>query len=124
MSFTRRDVLAALVAAFMLPMGSASAGYVSGWDLLEICKASPASPVYRQKVAQCMGYVVAISDTFDCSEKLHGFNWSNTTPVGQADVVKSTIAWLSRHPQLLDYKSDGLVAAALAETYPCKLASQ
>ena len=124
MSFRKYVVLAAVLAAALMPASSATAGYLTGWDLLEICKSSPASPVYRQQVAQCMGYVVAISDTFDCSEKLHGFNWSNATAGDQREVVKATVSWLSSHPKLLDYKSDGLVAAALADTYPCRLASQ
>lgn len=125
MSFRKFIVLAAAVAAAaMLPAGGATAGYLTGWDLLQICKSSPASALYRQQVAQCMGYVIGISDTFDCSEKLHGFNWSSSTPAAQADVVKSAVTWLSTHPNLLSYKSDGLVAAALAETYPCRLASK
>ena len=124
MSFRKYVVLAAVLAASMLPASGASAGYLSGWDLLEICKSNPASPLYRQQVAQCMGYVIGISDTFSCSEKLHGFNWSNTTAVDQREVVKAAVDWLSSHPTLLDYKSDGLVAAALADTYPCRLASQ
>ena len=100
------------------------AGYVSGWDLLELCKANPASPVYRLHVSQCIGYVVGVSDTFDCTSKLHGFNWSSTAPVAQSDLVNVTIAWLNSHPNLLGHKSDGLVAAALAEAYPCRIASQ
>lgn len=122
--FTKRYVLAAVMAlALNQPIG-AMAGYVNGWDLLEICKASPSSPVYRLKVAQCTGYVVGVSDTFDCTSKLHGFNWSSTAPGNQSDLVKVTINWLNSHPNLLTHKSDGLVAAALAEAYPCRLASQ
>lgn len=117
-------VLAAAVALALWVPGSANAGYVSGWDLLEICKANPASPVYRLHVSQCLGYVVGVSDTFDCSSKLHGFNWSSTSPASQSDLVKVTVNWLSSHPSLLDHKSDGLVAAALSEAYPCRVASQ
>jgi hypothetical protein len=122
--FKKRYVLAAVLAlALNHPVG-AMAGYVNGWDLLEICKASPASPHYRLKVAQCMGYVVGVSDTFDCTSKLHGFNWSSTAPTTQSDLVKVTVDWLDGHPNLLNHKSDGLVAAALSEAFPCRLASQ
>lgn len=119
----RRVLLAALAVTLAVP-GPAMAGYVSGWDLLQICKSNPASPVYRLHVSQCLGYVVGVSDTFDCGSKLHGFNWSSTSPVAQTDLVKVTIDWLSSHPNLLDRKSDGLVAAALSEAYPCRVASQ
>jgi hypothetical protein len=122
--FKKRYVLAALLALALNQPVEASAGYVNGWDLLEICKASPSSPLYRLKVAQCTGYVVGVSDTFDCTSKLHGFNWSSTTPGTQSDLVKVTVDWLNNHPNLLNHKSDGLVAAALSEAFPCRLASQ
>ena len=122
--FKTRDVIAAIVALSLNYPSGAMAGYVNGWDLLEICKASPSSPLYRLKVAQCTGYVVGVSDTFDCTSKLHGFNWSSTTPDTQSDLVKVTVDWLNNHPNLLNHKSDGLVAAALSEAFPCRLASQ
>jgi hypothetical protein len=122
--FKTRYLLAAIVALALNCSGGAMAGYVNGWDLLEICKASPSSPLHRLKVAQCLGYVVGVSDTFDCTSKLHGFNWSNTTPSAQSDLVKVTVDWLNGHPHLLNHKSDGLVAAALSEAFPCRLASQ
>jgi len=109
--FKKRYVLAALLALALNHPAEASAGYVNGWDLLEICKASPSSPLYRLKVAQC-------------TSKLHRFNWSSTTPGTQSDLVKVTIDWLNNHPSLLNHKSDGLVAAALSEAFPCRLASQ
>lgn len=124
MFFSKRHVLAAAFALAVLSPTGATAGYVSGWDLLELCKANPASPVYRLQVSQCIGYVVGVSDTFDCASKLHGFNWSSTAPTTQSDLVKVTVAWLNSHPGLLDRKSDGLVAAALSEAYPCRVASQ
>lgn len=120
----KRHVPAAGLALALLAPGNAMAGYVSGWDLLEICKANPASPIYRLQVSECRGYVVGVADTFDCSSKLHGFNWSSTSPASQSDLVRVTINWLSTHPNLLDRKSDGLVAAALSEAYPCRVASQ
>jgi hypothetical protein len=122
--FKTRDVIAAIVALSLNYPSGAMAGYVNGWDLLEICKANPSSPLYRLKVAQCTGYVVGVSDTFDCTSKLHGFNWSSTAPGTQSDLVKVTVDWLNNHPNLLNRKSDGLVAAALSEAFPCRLASQ
>jgi len=124
MFFLKRQVLAAVLALAVFSPTGATAGYVSGWDLLELCKASPASPVYRLQVSQCIGYVVGVSDTFDCASKLHGFNWSSTAPATQSDLVRVTVTWLNSHPSLLGHKSDGLVAAALSEAYPCRIASQ
>lgn len=112
--------LAALMALALLPGREAEAGYVSGWDLLEICKASPSDPVYRLKGAQCQGYVVGVADTFDCTEQLHGFTWDSSTRVAQPELVKVAVDWLSAHPDLLGREADGLVAAALHDSYPCK----
>ena len=87
----KRQVLAAALAMTLSLPGNAMAGYVSGWDLLEICKSNPASPIYRLHVSQCLGYIVGVSDTFDCGSKLHGFNWSSTAPAAQSDLVRVTI---------------------------------
>ena len=112
-------VLAGLVAIALNPGSEAKAGYVSGWDLLEVCKATPGIPSWQMKTAECFGYVVGVADTFDCQDRLHGFTWDSATKVPQQDVVKTVVDWLSHHPATLQHESDGLVAAALHETYPC-----
>lgn len=112
-------VLALLLATIMTSARQAHAGYVSGWDLLEVCKAAPATPTWRVKTGQCFGYVIGVADTFDCKEQLHGFSWNSSTPTPQQDVVKKVVAWLVDHPGTLNHESDGLIAAALHESFPC-----
>lgn len=111
---------AAIAAIALLPTGPANAGYVSGWDLLEICKANPEDPAQKLKQAQCMGYVIGVADTFDCQDKLHGFTWDSTSHVSQTALVEIVIDWLNANPDKLQRESDGLVGAALHEAYPCK----
>lgn len=111
---------AALMALALLPAAPANAGYVSGWDLLEICKAHPDDAEHKLKQAECTGYVVGVADTFDCQEKLHGFTWNSTAHVSQSALVEHVITWLNAHPELLSHESDGLVAATLSEAFPCK----
>lgn len=100
--------------------GGAQAGFVAGTDLMALCKAPSADPLYRLRVSECIGYVIGVADTFDCSEQLHGFHWNSKAAVSQDQLVQTVTTWLSRHPENLHYESDGLVAAALAESYPCK----
>lgn len=113
-------VLAAVLAAALLSPTGATAGFVSGGDLLASCKPQPVDPVFRLKVAECRGYVVAIADSFDCGQDARGFTWNSSTRATQPEVVDAVVAWLAKHPHQLGYQANGLVAAALAESYPCR----
>lgn len=112
-----------LFASFLVVLGSAGsahAGFVSGMDLLQSCVPARADPVFRQKVAECRGYVVGVADTFDCTNALLGFNWqSSSMQASQRSIVDLVIGWLRSHPELLQFEADGLVAAALSEKFPC-----
>lgn len=99
--------------------GTAQAGFVSGRELLDICSPAPADPFYRLKVAECRGYVVAVADTADCSRKDAEFTWDSTANPSQRALVDKVIVWLRSHPGTLHFQANGLVAAALAESYPC-----
>ena len=118
-----RCVLAAVLAAALLSPSGVAAGFVSGGDLLESCKPQPIDPVFRLKIAECHGYVVAIADSFDCGQDARGFTWDSTTHVSQRDLVAAVVTWLGKHPRQLGYQANGLVAAALSETYPCRAAA-
>lgn len=119
MNTARQLVSVALVALAFTASPPAKAGYVTGQDLLSICSPQRADPVYRLKVAQCRGYVVAIADTADCSRKNIEFRWNSATNASQHQLVDTVVGWLEAHPALLTYQADGLVAAALADQYPC-----
>lgn len=114
---------AGLVAVAMLlalgQAGSARAGYVTGGELLGSCRPARIDPVYRLKVAECRGYVVGVSDSFDCRRHNQDFSWENRSRVSQEELVNVVIAWLESHPETHFYQADGLVAAALSEAFPC-----
>lgn len=110
---------AALVALAILSTTPASAGFVTGHDLLDSCRPLAADPVYRLKLAECRGYVLAIADASECSRKNIEFRWDSATGTAQHGIVKTVVDWLRAHPAALDYKADGLVAAALSDAFPC-----
>lgn len=114
---TLSAALLLLAALFCWP---AQAGFVSGKDLQDICLSDQSGSGNPLKAAECLGFVMGVADTFDCVEKLHDFNWDSSAKANQHQLVKSVVAWLDRHQNSLDFEADGLVAAALAEAFPCK----
>ena len=113
-------LLAAFAALVALSAGRAEAGFVSGKDLQEICKADQVGAGDPLRSAECVGFIMGVSDTFDCTETLHGFRWNSPDKPDQHQMVKVVETWLDRHQHSLHYEADGLVAAALAETFPCR----
>ena len=113
-------LLAAFVAYALFTPDAAHAGMVTGKELLDSCSPAPADPVYRLKVAECRGYVVAIADSSDCSRNNLEFKWNSATNASQRDLVTTVVDWLKSHPATLGYQADGLVAAALSDSYPCE----
>jgi len=118
--FTRTCLL--LASALMLATlasGPAGAGFVTGRDLLASCSPHPADPVYRLKVAECRGYVIAVADSSECDRRNVEFKWNSAMNSSQRDLVETVVKWLHTHPAMLPFQADGLVAAALSEAYPC-----
>ncbi|MFO1130850.1 MAG: Rap1a/Tai family immunity protein [Hyphomicrobiales bacterium] len=111
--------LAVLAALALLTSGPAQSGFLTGEELLHSCSPQPVDPVYRLKMAECRGYVVAVADTSDCSRQNSEFKWNSSTGASQRDLVVTVVDWLHAHPELLHFQADGLVAAALSETFPC-----
>lgn len=114
-----RPLLAILFASVVLTAPPASAGFVSGAQLIEICKADEQGAGNPLLAAECQGFVLGVADSFDCVEKLHGFTWNGTTKVSQTQLVNTVVTWLDHHPDTLAYEADGLVAAALSDAFPC-----
>jgi len=114
------SLFATLVVLVALPAVPAQAGFVSGKDLQDICLADQQGSGSSLKAAECLGFVMGVADTFDCVEKHHGFNWDSSAKVNQQQMVKLVVTWLDLHQNALRYEADGLVAAALAEAFPCK----
>lgn len=114
-----RPLLAVLSATATLIASPASAGFVTGAQLMEICKADEQGAGNPLLAAECQGFVLGVADSFDCVEKLHGFTWNSTTEVSRTQLMKIVTTWLEHHPDALAYEADGLVAAALSDSYPC-----
>ena len=109
-----------IIAGMAWATGNAGAGFVSGMDLHGICEADASGSGRPLQSAECLGFVLGVADTFDCVETLHGFTWDSKQEADQQKLVKVVIAWLDAHPQHLGYEADGLVAAALSESFPCR----
>lgn len=92
---------------------------MTGTDLLDICESQPIDPAYRMKMSECTCYIIGVSDTFDCKSKALGFNWDSARFNNQQKPVATVIEWMHFHPNHLHYQASGLVASALAGTYPC-----
>lgn len=110
---------AAVLALPLLPVAPAQAGVMSGEDLVGICEPARADPVYRLKVAECTGYIIGVSDTFDCTNKTLGFTWNSPQYKDQRKLVAGVMEWMHLHPNVLHYQASGLVASALAGKFPC-----
>lgn len=95
------------------------AGVMSGEDLVAICEPARADPVYRLKLSECAGYIIGVSDTFDCKNKTLGYNWDSTKFQDQQKLVNAVLAWMHLHPHVLHYQASGLVASALSSEHPC-----
>lgn len=111
--------LAAALALLLLAGATSQAGVMSGEDLLGICEPPRADPTYRLKISECTGYIIGVSDTFDCTNKTLGFNWNSEKYDDQQKLVAAVVDWFHFHPNVLHYQASGLVASALAKTYPC-----
>lgn len=111
--------LAAAFSCLPLSCSVSQAGVMTGTDLLDICEPQPIDPAYRMKISECTGYIIGVSDTFDCKNKALGFNWDSARFNNQQKLVATVIEWMHFHPNYLHYQASGLVASALAGTYPC-----
>jgi hypothetical protein len=100
-------------------ISNVQAGVLSGQDLLDICEPAPVDPAYRLKLSECAGYVIGVSDTFDCENKTLGFTWDSAKFNNQGALIDYVVEWLHFHPNVLHYQASGLVASALSGKYPC-----
>ncbi|PZF77886.1 hypothetical protein DK847_05520 [Aestuariivirga litoralis] len=117
---TSRLLSAALFALAGLAPLPASAGTVTGQQLLSLCTANMWGKGHATEAAECMGYVIGVSDTFNCIESDHGFTWDSGRGVSQPAMVASVVQWLQNHPEALQFEAHRVVGAALQAAFPCK----
>jgi hypothetical protein len=117
---TPRLLMAAALALAVAAPSPAVAGYVTGAELSSLCRSNMGGHGHVLEAAECLGYIVGVADTFDCTEDLHGFHWNHEANVSQVQLVTTVLRWLDANPDKLSYDSASLISAALAEAYPCK----
>jgi Rap1a immunity proteins len=107
----------AILVVLSVPVPAALAAVTSGNRLYESCAA---------KETYCIGYITAVIDALDFVKTSPAGGtfggWEACVPqgatIGQAiDIVTN---WLVAHPEKRHFSGAGIVAAALAEAFPCK----
>ena len=112
-------VSAAVAALAILPVNIASASQVTGQQLWSLCTANMGGKGNPLEAAECMGFVVGVADTFNCTQNDHGFTWNSDASYSQPQLVVLVVDWLNRHPAARDYEGHRVVGAALQEAFPC-----
>ena len=105
-----RFTVAAVVALCASP---AFGGFEDGNKLLSKCEGDP---VLREN---CYGYIIGISDTM-AGNAINGFRACFPIGVSKVQIFAVTTTYLKDHPENRGYGAAGLVAAALADAFPCQ----
>lgn len=92
--------------------------YYTGNTLLDGCTdASAASSVLQ---TGCMGYISGVASAGgQCENTINGYRFSVPEGVSRGQLKDIVVMWLQRHPADRHYAAAGMVAAALAESFPC-----
>ena len=120
MSIRTAFLTAALLTCASLAPAQASAATVTGKQLLSLCTANMCGKGHALEAAECLGYVVGVSDTFNCEQSDHGFKWDSAREVSQPRMVAIIVQWLQTHPEATEFEAHRVVGAALQNAYPCK----
>jgi len=116
-SYLVSAALLAFAALYPLPSHAAT---VTGQQLLSLCTANMWGKGKSLEAAECMGFVIGVSDTFNCQQSDHGFTWDSQTGASEPRLVAVVIQWLQTHPESLKFEAHRVVGAALQSAYPCK----
>ena len=110
----------ALLAVASAVTSTAHASSMTGQQLLSLCTANMSGNGNPLEAAECLGFVVGVSDTFNCTQNDHGFTWDSKVNVSQPALVATVVQWLQAHPAALEYEGHRVVGAALQASFPCK----
>lgn len=102
-------------------LAAASNHFMSGQQLYNICTSNMGGKGHPLEAGECLGYIVGISDTFDCVEANHGKHW-NAHKAENSDIVLVTavLQWLDANPKAMKEQAHRAVGAALEHSFPCK----
>lgn len=110
----------ALLSSVAVSAHPSQAATVTGQQLLSLCTANMWGKGKSLEAAECLGFVIGVSDTFNCKQSDHGFTWDSERGVSQPRLVAVVIQWLQSHPESLKFEAHRVVGAALQNAYPCK----
>lgn len=123
MTFKPNYFLAAVLALTSLSAGNSTAATVSGQQLLSLCTANMQGKGNPLEAAECLGYIIGVSDTFDCSNADQLFNRQNSADVSQMRLAALVISYLENNPAAKTEDAHRAVFTALAAYYPCQAQS-
>lgn len=104
---------AVLLALLLALSGEARASMLDGNKLFQECKEN-----FAAAQAYCMAYITGVFDALE-DNSIGGFR-SCPPGVSVRQIRDVAVQWLERHPQHRHLAAAGLVAAALAEAFPCR----
>ena len=119
MSCKLNHLAAAALAMSVLSAGGAAAEGLSGQQLLSLCTANQGGQGNPMEAAECLGFVVGVADTFDCTEDNHGYTWNSSADVSQPQLAGLVISYLQNHPASRTEEAHRAIGAALQESFPC-----
>lgn len=106
---------------FGADLATATSQGMAGRQLYSLCSSNVAGKGDPIEAGECLGYIVGISDTFDCVESNHGFHWNVPAAGGsQMKLVTAVMQWLDANPSAMDEQAHRAVGAALQHAFPCK----
>ncbi len=94
--------------------------HITGQQLLSLCTANMGGAGNPLEAAECLGFVVGVANTFDCTEDNHGYRWDSSVDVSQPRLAGITINYLQDHPTARAEEAHRVIGAALQEAFPCK----
>jgi hypothetical protein len=119
MSGSCKRVKLTLVVLAALTVSSHAAGqgtvvFVNGSDLFRYCQDKDDG-----SRGLCNGYIAGVADA-TVGTQISGYR--SCSPYGRTvgQVHDVVVQWLARHPQHRHKAAPGLIAAALAEAFPCR----
>lgn len=113
------QLISAALALSVMFAGGAAASRMTGEQLLTLCTANMDGRGNPMAAAECMGFVVGVADTFDCTEDSHGYTWDPTAAASQPQLVRLVVRRIQSDPQALAADGHMAVAKALSVRFPC-----
>jgi hypothetical protein len=104
--------------AQLITVPNATSAFETGKRLLSFCNSPPLANL-------CQGYVEGVADAMDIAQaaKASVGGWTQCMPnngMPSLQAQEIVVAFLRRHPEMLDNAAGALVAQALHEAFPCR----